>query len=57
MTMHEPDAELLRRIRTSGLLKDPQWLDRLHEPAPLWVVLEAILNMQDKLEPAGRPYD
>lgn len=55
--MPEPDAELIRRIRSSGLLKDPQWLDRLQEPAPLWVVLEAMLRLQEKMEPAGRPYD
>ncbi|MFS0722573.1 hypothetical protein [Paenibacillus sp. 1P07SE] len=55
--MHQPDGDLLRRIRASGLLKDPQWLDRLHEPVPLWVLLEVILNLQEKVEPVGRPYD
>ncbi|WP_195570835.1 hypothetical protein [Paenibacillus sp. 1001270B_150601_E10] len=48
---------LYQQAVTSGLLKDPQWLDRLNEPAPLWVILEIALKLQDYIDPPNRPYD
>jgi hypothetical protein len=41
-----------------GIIKDPQWLQRLEEPVPLWVVLELTLQMIEKLEkPSSFSYD
>lgn len=37
----------------AGLIEDPQWLDRLNEPAPLWVVLDLLLRTIDRIEPPG----
>ncbi|MBD2846955.1 hypothetical protein IDH44_17290 [Paenibacillus sp. IB182496] len=55
--MEARKQEVVRRIEEAGLLKDPQWLSRLDEPAPLWVVLETLLRMIDRIDPPGRPYD
>ncbi|MCD9021083.1 hypothetical protein [Cohnella silvisoli] len=41
----------------AGLIEDPQWLERLNEPAPLWVVLDLLLRWMDRTEPNGGPYD
>lgn len=50
-------VELLQKIQGYGILKDPQWLDRLDEPAPLWVLVEALLQVIERLDPPNRPYD
>lgn len=50
-------AELLYKIQEYGILKDPQWLDRLNDPAPLWVIVEALLTLIERLDPPNRPYD
>ncbi|MFC5467691.1 hypothetical protein ACFPPD_03105 [Cohnella suwonensis] len=41
----------------AGLIEDPQWLDRLNEPVPLWVVLDILLRWIDRAETNGGPYD
>jgi hypothetical protein len=41
----------------AGLIEDPQWLERLEEPVPLWVVLDLILKWIDRMEPNNGPYD
>lgn len=41
----------------AGLIEDPQLLERLNEPVPLWVVLDMLLRWIDKTEPNGGPYD
>jgi hypothetical protein len=41
----------------AGLIEDPQWLERLNEPVPLWVVLDLILKWIDRMEPNNGPYD
>jgi hypothetical protein len=40
-----------------GLLKDPQWVNRLDEPMPLWVMLEIVMRLKDALEPPYASYD
>lgn len=45
------------RAIEAGLLKDPQWLDRLDEPVPLWVILEIVLRLKDHLDPPHKPFD
>ncbi|MFC5531824.1 hypothetical protein [Cohnella yongneupensis] len=43
--------------QNAGLIEDPQWLDRLGEPVPLWVVLDLLLRWIDRSEPGNGPYD
>jgi hypothetical protein len=40
-----------------GIIKDPQWLDRMDDPLPLWVVLEIAVQLVDKLDPPSVSYD
>jgi hypothetical protein len=46
-----------RMAQNAGLIEDPQWLDRLNEPVPLWVVLDMLLKWIDRCEPGNGPYD
>ncbi|MBJ6363605.1 hypothetical protein ACFOQM_20480 [Paenibacillus sp. GCM10012307] len=55
--MEAQKSEVVKRIVESGLIKDPQWLERLDEPVPLRVMLEAMLELLDKVNPPHRPYD
>lgn len=41
----------------AGLIEDPQWLERLNEPVPLWVVLDLLLRWIDRTEHHDGPYD
>ncbi len=41
----------------AGLLEDPQWLERLEEPVPLWVVLDMLLRWIDRMDPPNGPFD
>ncbi|MFC5403738.1 hypothetical protein [Cohnella soli] len=41
----------------AGLIEDPQLLDRLTEPVPLWVVLDILLRWIDRTDPSSGPYD
>ncbi|WP_373233292.1 hypothetical protein [Cohnella sp.] len=41
----------------AGLIEDPQWLERLNEPVPLWVVLDLLLKWIDRTEQINGPYD
>lgn len=41
----------------AGLLENPQWLERLEEPAPLWVVLDLLLRSIDRMDPQNGPFD
>ncbi|MFD1955658.1 hypothetical protein ACFSL6_16205 [Paenibacillus thailandensis] len=50
-------TELLRKIQDYGILKDPQWLDRLDDPTPLWVIVEMLIQLIERLEPPNGPYD
>lgn len=49
--------ELGQKALQAGILNDPQWLDRLDEPMPLWVVLELAFKLMDKLDPPSISYD
>ncbi|REE88586.1 MULTISPECIES: hypothetical protein [Paenibacillus] len=55
--MDERKAELVRKLADLGIKKDPRWLDRLDEPAPLWVVLDLIMQMVERKEPPHLPFD
>lgn len=50
-------AEIIRKVRSYGILNDPQWLEKPDEPVPLWVLLEALVQMMERLEPPHTPYD
>ncbi|WP_165279847.1 hypothetical protein [Paenibacillus protaetiae] len=49
--------ELVRKVMDYGIIKDPQWLERLDDPAPLWVLLEALLSVIERLDPPNQPFD
>jgi hypothetical protein len=40
-----------------GIIKDPQWLDRMDDPMPLWAVLEIAVQLLNKLDPPSISYD
>ncbi|MEI7024462.1 hypothetical protein [Paenibacillus sp. y28] len=49
--------ETALRALKEGILKDPQWLERLNEPVPMWVLLDCLLRVMDKTEPSYFTYD
>jgi hypothetical protein len=49
--------ELADKALELGLLKDPQWLNRLDEPMPLWVMLEIAIRLKDVIDPPFTSYD
>lgn len=55
--MDDRKAEIIRKIKGYGIIKDPQWLDRPDELVPLWVMLEAILEVIERFDPPNRPFD
>ncbi|MBP3967191.1 MULTISPECIES: hypothetical protein [Paenibacillus] len=55
--MEERKLELVRKLSQIGIQKDPQWVDRLDEPAPLWVVLELIVEMMERRDSPHQPFD
>jgi len=40
-----------------GIINDPQWLDKLDEPMPVWVVLELMLKCLERLDSDYSSYD
>jgi hypothetical protein len=55
--LDERKSEVLRKIKAYGIIKDPQWLDRPDELVPLWVMLEVMLELIERFNPPGQPYD
>ncbi|MBW7453514.1 hypothetical protein ACFOLF_02125 [Paenibacillus sepulcri] len=56
--MDERKLALIQKLIDAGIiLKDPQWLDRLNEPAPLWVVLDILTQFMERSEPPYQPFD
>lgn len=55
--MDERKADIMKRIREYGIIKDPQWLERPDELVPLWVMLEAFLELMNRLNPPNQPFD
>jgi hypothetical protein len=41
----------------AGLIKDPQWLDRLDESMPVWAVLQLLLEFIEQHETHYNSYD
>jgi hypothetical protein len=48
---------IFKKAQTMGIINDPQWLNRLDEPMPVWAVLEAILLLIDVVDPPSKSYD
>jgi hypothetical protein len=58
ITVEEHKESVIRKIRAYGIIKDSAWLEKPDEPVPMWVLLDAILQVIDRLEPSeDRPYD
>ncbi len=49
--------ELVQKAIDRGILKDPQWLQRLDEPMPVWAAIELALQLIEKLDPPSVSYD
>jgi hypothetical protein len=41
----------------SGIINDPQWLERLDESMPVWAVLKLFLEFAEKFETRYNSYD
>jgi len=46
-----------QRALELGIIKDPNWLDRLDDSMPVWAVLELALQLIEKLDPPYKSYD
>jgi hypothetical protein len=49
--------ELYKKAQMMGIINDPQWLNRLNEPMPVWAVLEIVLKLIDIVDPPSKSYD
>ena len=49
--------EIFKKAQIMGIIKDPQWLNRLNEPMPVWAVLEVVLKLIDIVDPPSKSYD
>jgi hypothetical protein len=49
--------ELAQKAIDMSILKDPQWLERLDEPMPVWAVIELVLQVIERLDPPSISYD
>jgi len=58
MDMSEERIKMIGQMALdAGLLENPQWLDRLNEPVPLWVVLDLLLRSIDRIDRPNEPFD
>ncbi|MNI34162.1 hypothetical protein D3C73_881450 [compost metagenome] len=55
--MEKWKLELGKKALEAGIIKDPQWLDRLDDPMPVWAVLEVALLLIERLDPPTISYD
>lgn len=55
--MSNERQKLVQKLLDAGVLKDPQWLNRLDESVPLWVVVEMMVNMLERIDPPHQPFD
>ncbi|GKU79466.1 hypothetical protein [Paenibacillus sp. L3-i20] len=55
--MDDRKNEMIRRIRSYGIIKDPQWLDRPDGLVPLWVMLEVLYEIIERFDPPNQPFD
>lgn len=57
MEQEQWKIKLGQRALELGLIKDPNWLERLDESMPVWAVLELALQLIEKLDPPYKSYD
>ncbi|MDB5054708.1 MAG: hypothetical protein JWM44_2758 [Bacilli bacterium] len=50
-------AAVYKKALEMGILKDPQWLNRLNDPMPVWAVLQLVLQLIDVVDPPSKSYD
>lgn len=55
--MDDRKSEIIRKLTNNGIIKDPQWIERLDEPVPLWVVLDIVLQLMERIDPPHQPFD
>lgn len=48
---------IAEKALAEGIIKDPQWLEKLDESMPLWAILEIALNLVERLDPPYGSYD
>jgi hypothetical protein len=48
---------IYNKALTMGIINDPQWLNQLNEPMPVWAVLEVVLKLIDIVDPPSKSYD
>lgn len=53
----ERKAAIIKKIKSYGVIKDPQWLDSPDELVPMWVMFEMILEVIERFDPPNRPFD
>lgn len=55
--MDQAKGDIFQKAVKIGIIKDPQWAERLDEPVPLWVLLEIVITLHDVLNPPHKPFD
>ncbi|UHA73037.1 hypothetical protein [Paenibacillus sp. 481] len=55
--MEERKSLIVQKALETGIVKDPQWFERLDEPVPMWVLLEIVLRLHDVFDPPHKPFD
>ncbi|WP_165452819.1 hypothetical protein [Paenibacillus thalictri] len=55
--MEEWKIKIAEKALEKGIINDPQWMHKLDELVPLWVVLELALQLANKLESEYSSYD
>jgi hypothetical protein len=55
--VEEWKVELGKKALEFGILKDPQWLDRLDDPMPMWAILQVAFQLIERLDPPTISYD
>lgn len=48
---------IAKKALEAGIIDDSQWLHRLDEQVPLWLILDIALRLKDQLDPPHKPFD
>lgn len=49
--------KIVKQALSAGILNDPQWLHKLDEPMPAWVVIDMLIKIMEKVDPPYKSYD
>ncbi len=55
--MDQRKHDIVKKALQEGLITDPQWLNKLEEPMPVWAVAEMMVKLLEKLDPPSISYD